>query len=664
MADTGAAVIVLSAEADNRTRLAAWLTEAGIAHELLAEPEVLWRRLAETPLAPPGLLVLDGHPAEAAYPLVNRLQGEPTGAELPVLLLADNLADGSRRFYGELVQGIEVLPKPLRADDFLAQVRACLALDAGRRAIEAGMAGADWGQTLREGLLAIDGDGRIRYANHQAARWLRLSPLALCRLHLLSLLEPPVVGVCADWAGTPLAGALASGTVLDIQQLRLWRQEGGSLAAQAALVPLRQGPFAALFAFRPRDTDAPLQEAARLARIDLLTGLPSRPALEEAIRSLLGGAQRPSLLLLDIDHLRHINETLGHGLGDQLLQAAAARLRAAREPGFLAALGGGRFAFLQDDAADYRAAGRLAQRLQAQFRPAFLLAGHEVFCTVSIGIALYPASGHDPVSLLQGAELALDRAKALGRNLIQFDSAELNRFSIERLEREAALHQALAGDGLQLVLRPWQDGAGQVGAWQPWPQWPGDNDVQGLAEECGLAGALGDWLLAALAARAPLPLAAGQRLVLPAWLLRLHEPEAVPRLLGWCRQQQLPLSALLLMVRWREDEAARLPALLAGLAAAGALPALYLDGRGAALGGFVRAPWQALVLGRELLAGLDRTDVPARQAVGMLAALHALGQSQGWPVYAETLPRRADLEPPLLAGLVAWRPDPRDHRKA
>jgi len=87
-------------------------------------------------------------------------------------------------------------------------------------------------------------------------------------------------------------------------------------------------------------------------------------------------------------------------------------------------------------------------------------------------------------------------------------------------------------------------------------------------------------------------------------------------------------------------------------------------GRGAALGGFVRAPWQALVLGRELLAGLDRTDVPARQAAGMLAALRALGQSQGWPVYAETLPQRADLEPSLLAGLVAWRPDPRDLRKA
>lgn len=636
MPEAQGSVIVVSGVAANRARLADGLVAAGIAHETLASFDAVLPRLAaEQP--PVAALVLDAHPAEAVYSLINRLEGAARGIALPVLLLTDNLADASRRFYSELLHGVEVLAKPVADSEWLRCVRGLLALAASRQAIETSLAGADWQQTLREGLLAIDAEGRICYANPQAARWLRLSPLALCRLHLLSLLEPPVVALQPDWAGTPLAEAIAQGTVLDIHPLTLWRQDGGSLTVRAALVPLQNAPFAALFAFGPALPDAARQQAARLAHVDLLTGLPSRPALEAALRPLTGGALRPAVLLLDIDHLRHINQTLGHGLGDQLLQAAAARLRGAREPGLLVALGGGRFAFLCDDAADYRAAGRLAQRLKAQFRLPFLLAGHEVFCTVSIGIALYPASGHDPDTLLQGAELALNRAKVLGRNLIQFDSAELNRFSIERMEREAGLQAALAEGRLTLTFHDWCDTAGRVRWRQPWPELPGIDDVPQLAVECGLTGALGDWLLAALpaqwsAAGAP----AG--LVLSAEVFGLPDPGPAMRLLELCARLGLSPADVLLMVRWREDEAARWPAVLARLAAQGMPAALYLDGRGAALQGLLQAPWQALVLGQRFMALLARPEVATAPAEAVLAAALALGAGMGWPVHAETWP--------------------------
>ncbi|MFN3585996.1 MAG: diguanylate cyclase domain-containing protein, partial [Moraxellaceae bacterium] len=553
--------------------------------------------------------------------------------------------------------GVEVLAKPVADADWLARVHALLALAAGRQAIEASLAGADWQHTLREGLLAIAHDGQVRYANPQAGRWLRLSPLALTRLHLLSLLEPPVAPLQPDWAGTPLAHAIAQGTVLDIHPLTLWRQDGGSLTVRAALVPQPNGPFAALFAFGPAPPDTARQQAARLAHVDLLTGLPSRPALEAALRPLTGGTLRPAVLLLDIDHLRHINQTLGHGLGDQLLQAAAARLRGAREPGLLVALGGGRFAFLCDDVADYRAAGRLAQRLKAQFRLPFLLAGHEVFCTVSIGIALYPASGHDPDTLLTGAELALNRAKALGRNLIQFDSAELNRFSIERMEREAALQAALAEGRLALTFHEWHDADGRVRWRQPWPVLSGIDDVPQLAAECGLAGALGDWLLAALPSQWPPAAGTPAGLVLSAGLFGLPEPEAAARLLALCPRLGLSPADVLLVVRWREDEAARWPGVLARLAAQGMPAALYLDGRGATLQGLLQARWQALVLGQRFMTLLARPEVTRAQAEAVLAAALALGAGMGWPVHAETWPSGVR-RPPALASAGPDREGP------
>jgi diguanylate cyclase (GGDEF)-like protein len=653
------AILVLSPVAESRERLREWLAPLGRECRLLADGDALWSALWQARLGPPALLVLDGHPPEDSYPLINRLQGDQAGAHLPVLLLTDNVADSSRRFYAELLLGVETLPKPVSPESLRARASACLALDEGRRRIEASLAGADWSQTLREGLMAMDAQGCIRYANRQAARLLRMTPLGLCGLNLMSLMDTPVEAVDARWQDSPLACGMADGTALDIKRLALWRGDGGSLPAHAALIRTGDEIFTLLFAFRPAAQDEQQQNVAGLARIDLLTGLPTRIHLEEAMAGLLHGTQRPALLLMDIDHLRHVNETLGYDFGDQLLRAVAARLRGAREPGLLVSMGGGRFGLLADDVADFRVAGRLAQRLQAQFRLPFLLAGHEVFCSISIGIAMHPVSGDDNAQLLLGAERALERAKAVGRNVIQFDSAELNRFSIERLEREAAFHQALLGGELQLGWRLWRGTQGQLLAVQPravWPEaLPGSPDPGVLAEECGLGRELSDWLFrqAASCSDLPQPLPPGLNLAFTVPAPQVLDPFVVQRLRAWLHRNTINPAQVFLLIPWRENEASVLLRRLPELAAEGVRLALYLNGHGSALDAFSLAPWQAMVLGRDYLRRL-----PAGQhGLDIVGAMVEFGRRLGLSVFAEGLPPQAEPAALFAVGISGYSED-------
>ncbi|MDF2444830.1 MAG: hypothetical protein K0S46_66 [Moraxellaceae bacterium] len=647
-------ILVLSPIAANRELVCEWLAPLGKSCRVLEDDAALWPLLRNRRIDPPRLLILDGYPPDETYSLINRLQGDPAGAQLPVLLLAENLSDSSRRFYTDLMHGIECLPKPVDPDVLRARAQALVELDLARCAIEASMQGADWGQTLREGLLGLDADGRIRYANRQAARWLRLTPLALCSLSLQSLLEAPVTELASSWPESLLPQALGDQSALQIQQLSLWRGDGGSVAVQAALVKLPSAQFPLAFAFNRIEGAAAAPNLSEMARVDLLTGLPTRPHLEEAMAPLLEGGQRPALLLLDIDHLRHINETLGYDFGDQLLRAAAARLRAARESGVLASLGGGRFALLVEEVPDYRVAGRIAQRLQSQFKLPFLLAGHEVFCSISAGIALHPASGDDPEQLLRAAERALERAKAVGRNVIQFDAAELNRFSIERLERESGFHQALKDNRLAVAWRVWHGAGGGVLAVQPravWPEAPADTPEPGvLAEECGLSRELNDWLFRQGALHDALP--ASLTLAFAVSPPQILDPFVVPRLRAWLHRHDIPPARVLLFIPWREDEATVLRRRLPELEAEGVQLALYLNGQGSALDAFAAGPWRAMVLGRDYVRRL-----PPQRAGQVLQAMVAFGAGLGWPVYCEDVPPGLGREDVFAAGISACSED-------
>ncbi len=192
------------------------------------------------------------------------------------------------------------------------------------------------------------------------------------------------------------------------------------------------------------------QRIAFMAHHDALTGLANRATVtqkidEAAARQRRWGAPF-TVLLLDLDRFKHVNDTLGHSAGDALLREVAERLKASlRETDVLARHGGDEFAIIQSGEVNQRpAAAKLAQRITQIIAEPFSIEGHEFNIGTSIGIALAPEQGTDPDALLKMADMALYRAKFEGRNGYRFFEPEMGAAAGERLALESDLRRALA----------------------------------------------------------------------------------------------------------------------------------------------------------------------------------------------------------------------------
>ena len=195
------------------------------------------------------------------------------------------------------------------------------------------------------------------------------------------------------------------------------------------------------------------------AQHDPLTGLPNRVLLEDRLHQAMALARRMgkmvAVVYVDLDRFKLINDTLGHTVGDLLLQEAAKRLEGAvRESDTLARTGGDEFVavlFGLDSAADAEMAG---ERLVDSMREAFQVKGHELFTTASVGLSLFPHDGEDAGVLQKHADVALYAAKNRGRNRFQRFSRAMNSAFSERLEIENHLHRALDRQELSLYYQP------------------------------------------------------------------------------------------------------------------------------------------------------------------------------------------------------------------
>ena len=267
---------------------------------------------------------------------------------------------------------------------------------------------------------------------------------------------------------------------------------------------------------------------ARLAFFDSLTGLPNRqPFLERIEREITrtrDGACKLAVLFLDLDGFKNVNDTLGHGAGDLILQWAAERLSqgmrpsdmvsrpaaaggaaaadAANEAG-LARIGGDEFTALLLDVADPADALIVARRIALLMRRPFMVEGRAVTLTASIGIALCPDDGRDAATLLKYAETAMYHAKDCGRDNAQFYSASLTKQAVQRLELDASLRAALDRGEFHLLYQPKLDVAsGRIDSVEALVRWT--HPVRGLvspadfiplAEANGMIEELGRWVL-------------------------------------------------------------------------------------------------------------------------------------------------------------------------
>jgi diguanylate cyclase (GGDEF)-like protein len=241
---------------------------------------------------------------------------------------------------------------------------------------------------------------------------------------------------------------------------------------------------------------------------DPLTGLPNRNLLTDRLGQAISYAQRyqrmVAVAFLDLDKFKHINDTMGHDTGDQLLRHVAERLSACvRDSDTVARLGGDEFVLVLYDQANDDITYHAMQRVLSSISQPMEIAGREMTITCSIGFAVYPQDGRDAETLIKNADTAMYRAKELGRDNFQFYTAELHTRINERLAMEAGLRRALEQGEFELHYQPRVDlASGKITALEALIRWnhPELGQIEPrrfvpLAEELGLIHRIGEWVL-------------------------------------------------------------------------------------------------------------------------------------------------------------------------
>lgn len=245
-----------------------------------------------------------------------------------------------------------------------------------------------------------------------------------------------------------------------------------------------------------------------LAQHDPLTGLPSRAALGDRIEQAVLHADRNqrqvAILFVDIDRFKVINDTLGHSAGDAFIIQVAQRLRASvRDKDTVTRQGGDEFVIVLDDVNQVDDAGKVAQAVLESMRSSFIVHETPLHMSASIGISLYPSDGQDAETLLKHADIAMYRAKGLGRNNYVFYAADMNMRATERLAMENRLRGALDRNEFELHYQPQYDAqSGKILSVEALLRWRNDQGelVQPdtfipLLEETGLINEVGAWVI-------------------------------------------------------------------------------------------------------------------------------------------------------------------------
>ena len=352
-------------------------------------------------------------------------------------------------------------------------------------------------------LIVRAGDQQMLYANERALQQFSLNVDSLQGRSLADFHVDPEIRAA-------LPEALSRhGSVRDYE-VHLKDLNGREFWLLLSAQPIRYGGVVGLLvALANIDDRKRMQDDMRKkAMHDQLTGLPNRASfvesLDHAVRKARRREGRFSVLFVDLDHFKEVNDTLGHAAGDQLLQGVSERLQAAvRESDLVARMGGDEFVVLIEEHRGAEEVMIVAQKILTFLERPLLLDWREMNVQCSIGIATFPEDGEDPESLVKNADAAMYQAKERGRNNFQFYSTELNRITVERAQLEKRVRRALENHEFFLLYQPEIELAtGKLMAAEALLRWndpdtgivmPGD--FLPLAEENGSIIPIGRWVM-------------------------------------------------------------------------------------------------------------------------------------------------------------------------
>ena len=365
-------------------------------------------------------------------------------------------------------------------------------------------------QDTSDAVLIVSGDGKIRYATPSATSI--FGEITVEGAYLRDLFAEGERDDLVRTLMQPGAGASLSSRYVD---QRITRRDGVSVDVQVRSSDLRSDPTVAGLVLTVRDVTEQRQLEEQLkhqAFHDALTRLPNRLLFQDRIWQQLARARRDGMtagvLFVDLDDFKVVNDTMGHGVGDELLVAVAVRLSGLiRDSDTAARLGGDEFALLIGDVVDSAVVEATADRIVRAFSEPFALASGAVLTAVTVGVATTQDSA-DTDELLRHADLALYAAKAAGKRQWRRYQPVLSAGLVRRRELQAALEEAVAHSAFTLAYQPIVAlTTGELAGFEalvrwPHPQWgmlqPGQ--FIALAEETGQIVPLGSWVLGQAAA--------------------------------------------------------------------------------------------------------------------------------------------------------------------